>query len=71
MRAMDDERLQILTGADGVLLSSAQVRPSGRERLTQIDTQLPKLLRRHRLLHNAILLILSTITELRDRPHVR
>jgi hypothetical protein len=54
MRAMDHERLELLTGAEGELLSPAQVRPSGRERLTQIDTQLPKLLRRHRLLHNAI-----------------
>jgi hypothetical protein len=48
MRAMDHERLEILTGADGTLVSAAQVPPSGRERLTQVDTQLPKLLRRHR-----------------------
>jgi uncharacterized protein DUF2721 len=55
MRAMDGERLDILTGAAGTLLSAAEVSPASRERLTQIDTQLPLLLRRHRLLHNAVL----------------
>ena len=61
MRAMDHERLEILTRADGTLLSVAEVRPSGRERLSQIDTQLPRLLRRHRLLHNAVLLIYAGV----------
>jgi hypothetical protein len=64
MRAMDHERLQILTGADGTLVSAAEVPPSGRERLTQIDTQLPRLLRRHRLLHNAVLLIYAGVAVL-------
>ena len=64
MRAMDHERLEILTGAEGTLLSAVEVPPSGRERLTQIDTQLPKLLRRHRLLHNAILLIYAGVAVL-------
>ncbi len=64
MRAMDHERLEILTGAGGTLLSAAEVPPSGRERLTQIDTQLPKLLRRHRLLHTAILLIYAGVAVL-------
>jgi len=41
MRAMDGERLGTLTGAGGTLLSAADVPASGRERLTQIDTQLP------------------------------
>jgi hypothetical protein len=57
MRAMDHERLEILTGAGGTLLAAAGVPPGGRERLAQIDTQLPMLLLRHRLLHNAVLLI--------------
>ncbi len=57
LRAMDRERLDIFTGAAGSLLSAAEVPPAGRERLTQLDTQLPMLLRRHRLLHNAVLLI--------------
>ena len=38
--------------------------PAGRERLTQIDTQLPMLLRRHRLLHNAVLLIYAGVAVL-------
>jgi hypothetical protein len=63
MRAMDHERLEILTGA-GTLLAAAEVPPSGRERLTQIDTQLPMLLRRHRLLHNAVLLIYAGVAVL-------
>lgn len=64
MRAMDHERLEILTGADGTLLSAAEVPPSGRERLTRIDTQPPKLLRRHQLLHNAVLLIYAGVAVL-------
>ena len=61
MRAMDQERLQILTGAGGTLLAAAAVPPAGRERLTQIGTQLPMLLRRHRLLHNAVLLVYAGV----------
>ena len=64
MRTMDHERLEILTGAAGALLSASEVAPSGRERLTQIDTQLPLLLRRHRLLHNAVLLIYAGVAVL-------
>jgi hypothetical protein len=64
MRAMDHERLALLTAADGTLLSVAQVPPSGRERLTQIDVQLPMLLRRHRLLHDAVLLIFAGVAVL-------
>jgi len=64
MRAMDSERLDILTSA-GTLLSAAEVLPAGRERLTQIDIQqLPMLLRRHRLLHNAVLLIYAGVAVL-------
>jgi hypothetical protein len=64
MRAMDHERLTLLTAADGTLLSTADLRPGGRERLTQIDTQLPMLLRRHRLLHDAVLLIYAGVAVL-------
>jgi hypothetical protein len=64
MRAMSHERLDILTGADGTLLPAAQVPASGRERLTQIDTQLPMLLRRHRLLHDAVLLMFAGVAVL-------
>lgn len=61
MRAMNRERLQILTSPAGALLSVADVSASRRERLTQIDTQLPMLLRRHRLLHNGVLLIFAGV----------
>ena len=61
---MDHERLEILTGAGGALLSAADVSASGRERLTQIDTQLPMLLRRHRLLRDAVLLIYAGVAVL-------
>jgi hypothetical protein len=64
MPAMDRERLDILTGADGTLLSVANVAASGRERLTQIDMQLPMLLRRHRLRHNSVLLIYAGVAVL-------
>jgi hypothetical protein len=64
MRAMNRERLEILTGTAGTLLPVAGVPASGRERLTQIDTQLPMLLRRHRLIHNAVLLIYAGVAVL-------
>ncbi|HSZ40082.1 MAG TPA: DUF2721 domain-containing protein [Trebonia sp.] len=38
--------------------------PADRERLAQIDTQLPMLLLRHRLLHNAVLLIYIAVAVL-------
>lgn len=64
MRAMDRERLETLTGAGGTLLSAADVPASGRERLTQVDAQLPMLLRRHRLIHNAVLLLFAAVAVL-------
>lgn len=57
MRAMTRERLDILTGPGGSLLTPAKVAGSGAERLAEIDRQLPMLLRRHGLLHNSVLLI--------------
>jgi hypothetical protein len=64
MRAMDGERLEILTGAAGTLLAAVDVPVAGHERLTQIDTQLPMLLHRHRLLHNAVLVIFGGVAVL-------
>ena len=64
MRVMSRERLDILTGDAGALRPASQAPPSGRERLTQIDAQLPLLLRRHRLLHDAILLIFAGVAVL-------
>ena len=64
MRGMTRERREILTEPTGTVLSSASVPASGRERLTQIDTQLPMLLRRHRLLHDAVFLIVAGVAVL-------
>ena len=64
MRAMNRERLQILTSDTGTLLSVIVLPASSRERVAQIDIQLPMLLRRHRLLKNAVLAIFAAIAVL-------
>jgi hypothetical protein len=61
MRDMDHERWQLLTAPSGSLLTLAQVPGSDRERLSEIDRQLPMLLRRHGLLHYAVLLIICAL----------
>jgi hypothetical protein len=61
---MTRERREILTDPTGTVLSATDVPASGRERLTQIDTQLPMLLRRHRLLHDAVFLIVAGVAVL-------
>ncbi len=64
MRAMDHERWQLLTGPGGSVLTPDQVPASGHERLAEIDRQLPMLLRRHGLLHYAVLLIFCALVVL-------
>ena len=61
MRAMIRERLESLTSDTGALLSVTVLPASSRERLAQIDIQLPMLLNRHRLLKNAVLAIFAAI----------
>ncbi len=61
MRAMNRERLEILTSDTGTLFSVIVLPASSRERVAQIDIQLPMLLRRHRLLKNAVLAIFAAI----------
>jgi Protein of unknown function (DUF2721) len=61
MRQMTRERLDIRTAPSGDLLSPAQCSASGRERLAEIDEQLPMILRRHRLTRRAVLLIYTGI----------
>jgi Protein of unknown function (DUF2721) len=61
MREMTRERLEIRTGPTGNLLSAAECTPAGRERLTEINHQLPLILRRHRLTRYAVLLTYSAI----------
>jgi len=57
MRVMTAERLAALTGPDGMFRSIAQLPEASRERLRQIDEQLPMLLHRHHLLRAAVLSI--------------
>jgi hypothetical protein len=64
MRAMTRERLEILTGPGGNLLTPARLSGSEAERLAEIDRQLPMLLRRHGLLHNSVLLIYAALAVL-------
>ncbi len=59
---MTNERLEILTNNAGALLSRVDMPPSGREGLGQIDHELPFLLRRHPLLHNAVLFIFAGVS---------
>jgi hypothetical protein len=64
MRTMTHERWQLLTGPGGSLLAKDQVPASEQERLAEIDRQLPMLLRRHALLHDAVLLIFCALVVL-------
>ena len=57
MREMTAERLEILTGPDGNLRDAGSVPSAGQERLTQIKAQLPLMVRRHRLVRDAVLTI--------------
>jgi len=57
MRSMTAERLRSLVAPDGGLLSVADLPIGTRERVSQIDKQLPMLLHRHHLLRAAVLSI--------------
>jgi hypothetical protein len=61
MREMMRDRLEILTGPGGELLGREQVGPVNKERLAQIEAQLPLMTRRHRLTRVSILTIYSAI----------
>jgi Protein of unknown function (DUF2721) len=62
MRDLDQEYRRILTGPDGTL--RPQLPATDAERLAEIRRQLPLLLRRHQLIHNAILLIFGGLAVL-------
>jgi hypothetical protein len=64
MRAMTRERLDIRTGPHGQLLDTADVSAVGRERLVEIDRQLPLMLRRGDLIRDAVFLIYVGIVAL-------
>jgi len=53
LRALSRERLDMLRGARDTTLD--------RERLTEIKTQVPELLRRHKHLHDALLLVYASV----------
>lgn len=52
---MTAERLDLRTTSDGTFGDLGDGRPRTRERIEEIDTQLPWLLRRHRLIGHALL----------------
>lgn len=54
MRAMTAERLGLLVGPDGSLRAISDLPAGTRERIRQIDEQLPMLLHRHHLLRLAV-----------------
>jgi hypothetical protein len=57
MRDLDLEYRRLITAPDGTLRTPTQLPAADAERVTEIRRQLPLLLRRHGLIHNAILLI--------------
>jgi hypothetical protein len=61
MRQMTGERISIRSGPGGTLLDEAACTAVGKERLAEIDRQLPMILRRHRLTRNAVLLMYAGI----------
>ena len=61
VRALNRERFELLSGGAGAELAMADVGPAGRERIRQIDTQVPMLVRRHHLLRDAVLSVYVAI----------
>jgi hypothetical protein len=61
MRAMTAERLSRLTDEHGQVMKVTDVTGAARERLKEIDTQLPLLLRRHRRIHDALMMIYVSV----------
>lgn len=62
MRALTRERLDLLHGPDGILSVRVVAADSfKRERLGEIDAQLPSLLRRHETIHRAVLTVYAAI----------
>jgi hypothetical protein len=62
MRALAKERLELLREPDGRLSIAATVSDAFKsERLSEIDAQLPGLLRRHELVHRSVLAVYVAI----------
>src|SRR5215472_6477069 len=64
MRTMNQERLSLLTDAAGGFVSTATLAPAHRERVRQIDTQMPMLSRRHRLMRDSLLALYLAVAVL-------
>jgi hypothetical protein len=61
MREMTSERLALLSGPSGEFLSEAELPAVRQERLAQIDQQTPMILRRHRLIKKAVLVLYGAV----------
>jgi hypothetical protein len=58
MRVLYQERLQLLLNASGDIVSADDVvRKINRERICEIDQQIPTLMLRHKILHYAVLVV--------------
>jgi Protein of unknown function (DUF2721) len=64
MREMTRERIEIRTGPAGEKLDAAAVPVMSRERLAEIEVQLPLMLRRHKLTRRSVLIIYAAIAVL-------
>jgi ABC-type transport system involved in cytochrome c biogenesis permease subunit len=62
LREMTRERIEIRTGPDGEVLDVAKVAAAGRERLAEIDHQVPMILRQLQRTRIALLFVYSSIT---------
>ena len=61
LRGLVEERLDILADDRGALRNLAELDDVGRERVHQIDRQLPQMLHRHHVLRNAALVIYASV----------
>ncbi|MFI5272892.1 MAG: DUF2721 domain-containing protein [Ktedonobacterales bacterium] len=61
LRAFARERLELLRTPEGGLAPVAEQGDFARERLREIDAQVPGVLRRHQLIHNALLLMYAAV----------
>jgi hypothetical protein len=57
MRAMTEEKLSHLTNSAGELTTGATLPSAVKDRVGEIDAQLPLLLRRHRMLRSALVAV--------------
>ena len=61
MREMTSERLALLSGPDGQFLVTTDLPAVSQERLAEIDEQIPMILRRHRLIRDAVLILYGAV----------